>query len=120
MENTGTIVLVETSEVEGETLERLLRADHHDVEHLAGRWDVLERLTAPEPVTALVLGPGHLDREGRILAHAARWLRPNVPVVLLGETPDRVEHFAHLSPPAHVFARPLDGLAFLRTLRAVA
>jgi len=116
----GTIVLVENDEVEAQLIEGLLRADEHQVEHLAERWDVLSRLAAPDPVLSVVLSGNEPIREGEILARTARWLRPGIPIVLLGEAPELAERLCDLTPPPRLFQEPLEGVAFLRTLKAVA
>ncbi|HEY3593394.1 MAG TPA: hypothetical protein VGL13_05955 [Polyangiaceae bacterium] len=119
MKPKATIVLVENDEMEAQVLEGLLRADNHQVEHLAARWDVLARLTSPDPVSSMVMSGSEPLREGEILARTARWLRPGLPIILLGET-ELVERLGDLTPPPRAFAEPLDGVAFLRTLNAVA
>src|SRR5262249_15958771 len=120
MKNTSTIVLLENDEIGAQLLQGLLKADEHHVEHLSERWAVLARLAAPEPVTSVVLGSGEPVREGEILARAARWLRPGIPIVLLGDAPELAQRLGDLSPPARLFVEPLEGVAFLRSLRAVA
>src|SRR5690348_300594 len=111
MKPNDTVVLVEGNATEARWLATMFESDDLLVVPMAARWEVLSFLASPVPVTSVVLGPGARGQEGELLARTARWLRPGIPIIVLGTELDLADKLCDLSPPARVFSQPGEGLA---------
>jgi CheY-like chemotaxis protein len=105
---TPRLLLVDSDLRSARVLRRLLEEDGYRVEHAGDGESAIARLSANEPLDALITDVRMARAGGLQVAAFARTRRPELPVVVTTGYPERVAALGGLTPAIVILTKPID------------